>query len=300
MPYLSAQVSTSSGNQQLTDTMADEAQVKGMSVDMARAEEGLKLFKQEEAAEYDTEAATKHKADVDAQIEKLDSEAAQLSGAANKKARQEKEKEKKGLKDSKEYIDACKVVKGLKPPNGNFVKKAGGPTKEQIEADKKAAEEKAAKEAKAAAEAEEKKKKEEEKKASKAAKGQESAGISKAERDELEKLKNDIIDKKKTLKEQGMSGGQMNKDPEIVAWVARMNELKEKENPGAMAAAKEEKGGKKKKALDSQTQALLEEKEKALEEYTEKLRTEFKYSKKEISADPDYCDMKAEIEKMKK
>eukprot|EP00747_Dinoflagellata_sp_TGD_P121236 gnl/TRDRNA2_/TRDRNA2_173396_c0_seq13.p1 gnl/TRDRNA2_/TRDRNA2_173396_c0~~gnl/TRDRNA2_/TRDRNA2_173396_c0_seq13.p1 ORF type:complete len:299 (+),score=156.61 gnl/TRDRNA2_/TRDRNA2_173396_c0_seq13:2-898(+) len=298
MPYLSAQVSTSSGNQQLTDTMADEAQVKGMAQDLARAEEGMKLFKQTEDAEYDAEAATKHKAEVDAQIEKLDGEAAQLSGAANKKARQEKEKEKKALKDSKEYIDACKVVKGLKPPNGNFVKKAGGPTKEQIEADKKAAEEKAAKEAKAAAEAEEKKKKDEEKKAGKPAK--ESAGISKAERDELEKLKNDIIEKKKTLKEQGMSGGQMNKDPEIVAWVARMNELKEKENPGAMAAQKEEKGGKKKKVLDSAAQALLEEKEKALEEYTEKLRTEFKYSKKEISADPDYCDMKAEIDKMKK
>merc|ERR1712188_221912 len=103
------------------------------------------------------------------------------------------------------------------------------------------------------------------KKEDKKPKKQESAGISKAERDELEKLKNDIIAKKKELKEQGMSGGQMNKDAEIVAWVARMNELKEKENPGAAAAAKEEKGGKKKKVLDSAAQAQLEEKEKALE-----------------------------------
>merc|ERR1719326_365864 len=131
----------------------------------------------------------------------------------------------------------------------------------------------------------------------KAKKPQESAGISKAERDELEKLKNDIISRKKTLKEQGMSGGQMNKDAEIVAWVARMNELKEKENPGCLSAQKDEKkGGKKKKVLDSQAQAMLEEKEKALEEYLERLRTEFKYTKKDIAADPDYCEMKAEIE----
>merc|ERR1712007_44672 len=90
-------------------------------------------------------------------------------------------------------------------------------------------------------------------------KKKESAGISRAEKDELEKLKNQIIDKKKALKEQGMSGGQMNKDEEIVAWVARMNELKEKENPGGLAAQKEDKKKGKKKALDSETMAMLEQ-----------------------------------------
>merc|ERR1712139_720106 len=109
---------------------------------------------------------------------------------------------------------------------------------------------------------------------------------------------NQIIEKKKALKEQGMSGGQMNKDEEIVAWVSRMNELKEKENPGALQAAKDEKKAPKKKKLDSETMAMLEQKKKGFEEYTEKLRTEFKYSKKEIAADPDYCDMKAEIAKI--
>merc|ERR1712066_883384 len=83
-------------------------------------------------------------------------------------------------------------------------------------------------------------KKEEKEKKEKPKKATESAGISKAERDELEKLKNDIIARKKELKEQGMSGGQMNKDEQVVAWVARMNELKEKECPGSTAA-----GGKK-------------------------------------------------------
>merc|ERR1712151_1052481 len=58
-----------------------------------------------------------------------------------------------------------------------------------------------------------------------------SAGISKAERDELEKLKNDIIKKKAELKAQGLSGGQCNKDEEVVKWVARMKELKIKEDP---------------------------------------------------------------------
>merc|ERR1711934_979039 len=132
----------------------------------------------------------------------------------------------------------------------------------------------------------------------KPAKAKESAGISREEKDELERLKNQIIEKKKALKESGMSGGQMNKDEEIVAWVSRMNELKEKENPGALAAAKDEKKAPKKKKLDSETQSMLEDKKKAFEEYAEKLRTEFKYSKKEIAADPDYCDMKAEIAKI--
>merc|ERR1712216_512053 len=121
----------------------------------------------------------------------------------------EKEKEKKAIKDSKQYIDAEKIAKGKEPTNGFFVVKK---------------EEKAP--AKAAAAAEEKKedKKDDKEKKDKPKKGTESAGISKAERDELEKLKTDIIARKKELKEQGMSGGQCNKDEQVVAWVTRMNE----------------------------------------------------------------------------
>merc|ERR1719230_778080 len=74
----------------------------------------------------------------------------------------------------------------------------------------------------------------------------ESAGISPAERDELEKLKNDIIARKTELKAQGMSGGQQNKDEQIVAWVTRMNELKEKAEPGS--TAKDDKKDAKKKS----------------------------------------------------
>merc|ERR1712176_651171 len=129
----------------------------------------------------------------------------------------------------------------------------------------------------------------------------ESAGISKAERDELEKLKTDIIARKTELKGAGQTGGQINKDEQVVAWVARMNELKEKECPGSTAAAgKDDKkaGGKKKKLLDSESQALLETKQREFDEYVEKLRTEFKYSKKEIMADPDYKEMKAALDKI--
>lgn len=59
-------------------------------------------------------------------------------------------------------------------------------------------------------------------------KKEESAGISPAERDELEKLKTEIVSKKMALKEQGLSGGQQNKDPDVVKMVARMQELKVK------------------------------------------------------------------------
>merc|ERR1719160_863326 len=138
------------------------------------------------------------------------------------------------MKTTPEYIVACKVIKGLQPKNGNFIK-----TKAPAKA--KAAAAAAPTEEKAEEKADDSKKKDDKK-----PKKQESAGISKAERDELEKLKNDIIARKKELKETGMSGGQINKDAEIVAWVTRMNELKEKENPGCLAAQKEEKKGGKK------------------------------------------------------
>merc|ERR1712232_934331 len=130
----------------------------------------------------------------------------------------------------------------------------------------------------------------------------ESAGISKAERDELEKLKNDIIARKKELKEGGMSGGQMNKDEQVVAWVNRMNELKEKECPGSTAkggAGGDEKKSGKKKALSAEAEAQLENLEREIEEYKMKLTTEFKYSKKEIAADPDMVDMLARLKAVK-
>merc|ERR1719364_38446 len=83
-----------------------------------------------------------------------------------------------------------------------------------------------------------------------------SAGISKEERDELENLKKQIIERKAQLKAEGMSGGQQNKDAQVAAWVARMNELKEKESPGSTqkGGKDDDKKKKKKGALSSEEQ----------------------------------------------
>merc|ERR1712007_37652 len=100
----------------------------------------------------------------------------------------------------------------------------------------------------------------------------ESAGISPTERAELDKLKADIVSRKGELKAQGLSGGQQNKDPQIVEWVARMN------------AQKEEK---KAKGNPEEIRKLTEE----LEEYKNRLRTEFSYTANEVKKDEDVIEM---------
>merc|ERR1719473_2499028 len=240
--------------------------------------------------EYDKDAAQMYKDETEAKVKAIEEEAEKLTGKENKKLRSEKGKEAAALKNTNEYNDACKVVKGSDPVHGNFVK--GGAKKEEKKEEKPAA-------AGYPGPSEEEDKKDDKKKDDKKKpKKQESAGISPEERKELEDLKNKIIDKKKELKAAGMSGGQMNKDETIVGWVNRMNELKEKENPGGLQAEKDAKKKKPGNKLSAETQKQLDEKKKAFEEYTEKLRTEFKYSKKEIAADPDYQDMQKEIKQL--
>merc|ERR1712050_196306 len=136
------------------------------------------------------------------------------------------------------------------------------------------------------------------KKKEKPKKATESAGISKAERDELEKLKNDIIARKKELKEQGMTGGQMNKDEQVVAWVNRMNELKEKECPGSSTAGKKDDKDKKKDTKSNKTEEKMALETK-IEDYRLQLISEFKYTPKEIKADPDMAEMIKALAKMK-
>lgn len=266
-------------------------EVKGMKAAELQASEGMKLFAKDDAIEGDVEAATAFKDSHEAKMAELEKEAAALPGKENKKARSEKEKERMNMKNEKQYIDALKVVKGGAPVHGFFIKSGGAQPKPKEESAPAAA---------PAAAAPEEKKSEKDKKS---AKKTESAGISREERVELESLKTKIIDKKTALKAEGLSGGQINKNEEVVAWVARMNELKEKESPGSTSGGKDDKkggGGKKKKVLDSESVALLEAKQKAFDEYTDRLRTEFKYSKKEIAADPEYQEMKAELEKLNK
>merc|ERR1711862_377999 len=58
-----------------------------------------------------------------AKMKALEEEAKALTGKDNAKARKEKSKQAADIKNTKEYIDAEKVLKGKEPPNGNFVKK---------------------------------------------------------------------------------------------------------------------------------------------------------------------------------
>merc|ERR1719497_108685 len=88
----------------------------------AMAEAGLKLFGGDGPKEIDSDAAAAFKAAEDAKIVELDEAIKALTGKDNKKARTEKEKERKAIKDNKQYIDAEKIEKGKEPQNGFFVK----------------------------------------------------------------------------------------------------------------------------------------------------------------------------------
>merc|ERR1712151_335873 len=199
----------------------------------------------------------------------------------NKKARTEKSKEASAMKNDKKYIDACKVVKGLEAPNGHFMSKAEG----QAPAAAAAPKEEAKEEKKA------------EKKDDKPKKKMESAGLSPDEKKELDKLKNDIIARKAELKAAGKSGGECNKDEQVVAWVARMTELKIKEDPTLVEGDKK-KGDDKKKDKSNKTEEKMAL-EKKVEEYRVQLKQEFQYSDKDIKADPDMQDMMKQLQKMK-
>merc|ERR1712224_791272 len=106
-------------------------------------------------------------------------------------------------------------------------------------------------------------------------KKQESAGISPAERDELEKLKTEIVAKKTALKEQGMSGGQQNKDPD-----AKEDKKKAK--------------GKGPKGDPEEIKKLTQE----IEDYKLKLKTEFGYTKNDIAKDEDILEMQKRLKAM--
>merc|ERR1712194_846502 len=108
---------------------------------------------------------------------------------------------------------------------------------------------------------------------------------------------NDIVARKAQLKEQGMSGGQQNKDTQIVEWVARMNELKEKECPGSTQKPDKKE---KKKVLGSDMQKAADSLRQEIEEYRTKLRSEFGYSNKDIKADPDLAEMEARLHAIEK
>jgi len=259
------------------------------NVTTLQAEEGLKLMmKAQDAAgaEYDVKAAEAFKLEIETKMADLEKEVAALTGKDNKKARSQKSKEVSELKTGQKFVDACKVAKGLEAKFGNFVLKAA-----EVVVDAPVVEE--------AKPAEEDAKKETKQKEPKKA---QSTGISKDERDELEGLKTKIVERKSLLKEQGLSGGQQNKDEEVGKMVARMNELKEKQDPGSTQKKTEDtkKGGKKKGSLTADDQKELQKLQVEVEEYRAKLKTEFGYSNKDIKADPDLKEMELKIAQMEK
>jgi hypothetical protein len=260
----------------------DEVRVIGGKEIMKAAQAGLALFGKEAEVTFDTEAATKFKTEHEAFIKAKEAEAEALTGKDNKKARTEKTKEASAMKNDPKYIDACKVLKGLEAPNGNFMTKTS---------------EEAPKATTGSAEKDQATAKKDDKKA--AGKKQESAGLSKAERDELEKLKTDIIKRKSDLKAEGMSGGQCNKDEQVVEMVKRMTELKIKEDPSLADGDGKMKSDKKdKEAKVNKTEEKMEL-EKKIEEYRLELINNFGYSNKDIKADPDMGDMQKQLAKMK-
>jgi len=256
----------------------------GMKETLKQAEQGMALFSKDAELEFDVDAATAYKEQHEAAMKEKDELVATLTGKDNKKQRTEVSKEVAAMKVEEKYVDACKVLKGLAPPKGNFVKGSDAPIK-KVETGGYAAVPDAP-----VAKADDKKDKD------KKPKKQESAGISKAERDELEKLKGDIIARKAELKSQGVSGGGCNKDEQVVAWVARMQELKIKEDPSA-ADADKKKDDKKAAKKASSTEKM--ELDKKIEEYRAQLKQDFGYSDKDIKADPDMQDMLKQVAKMK-
>merc|ERR1719330_185669 len=77
----------------------------------------------EKTLEFDTEAAQRYLDEANARRAALEEEAKALTGKDNAKARKEKSKQASDIKNTNEFIDAEKVMKGKDPPHGNFVKK---------------------------------------------------------------------------------------------------------------------------------------------------------------------------------
>merc|ERR1712217_773384 len=246
-----------------------------------QAEAGLKLFGEEAKIEFDSAAAQAFKDEHEAAIKAKEAEAEALTGKDNKKARTEKSKEASAMKNDKKYIDACKVVKGLEAPNGNFMKKTETQPATPAEAPKE----------------EVKEEKKADKKDDQPKKKMESAGLSPDEKKELDKLRNDIIARKAELKAAGKYGGECNKDEQVVGWVARMTELKIKEDP-TLADADKKKGDDKKKEKSNKTEEKMAL-EKKVEEYRLQLKSGFGYSDKDIKGDPDMQEMMKQLQKMK-
>jgi len=232
----------------------------------------------------DTVMAQKIIDETNSKIKVLEAEMEQLTGKDNKKARNAKSREVADLKKTEDFTDAERVVAGKEPLSEKW--KSG---EVKVEKKEEIVLENVVKDAYVAPKAIAPKKEKKEKK-------EDSAGISPAERDELEKLKVEIVAKKTALKEQGMSGGQQNKDPDVVKMVTRMQELKVKsgEISGDAKADKKAAKGKGPKGDPEEIKKLTQE----IEDYKLKLKSEFGYTKNDIAKDEDILEMSKRLKAM--
>merc|ERR1719337_59351 len=107
---------------------------------------------------------------------------------------------------------------------------------------------------------------------------------------------NNIMTRKAELKAEGLSGGAINKDSEIVEWVAKLTALKEKEAQlKGELTAKDLKNDQKQKKGDEKEIAKLRDE---IDAYKLKLKEEFGYSKQDINKDPDLVEMQARFKGM--
>ena len=233
----------------------------------------------------DTVMAQKIIDETNAKIKVLEAEMEQLTGKDNKKARNAKSREVSDMKKTEDFVDAERVLAGKEPLQEKWKGEAKVEKKEEIVLENV---DKTAYVAPTTIAKKETKEKKEKK--------QESAGISPAERDELEKLKVEIVAKKTALKEQGLSGGQQNKDPDVVKMVTRMQELKIKsgEISGDAKADKKAAKGKGPKGDPEEIKKLTQE----IEDYKLKLKTEFGYTKNDIAKDEDILEMQKRLKAM--
>jgi hypothetical protein len=231
----------------------------------------------------DKARAEKVLAEVDDQVKTIEAEIETLTGSANKKARNAKAKEAAALKKGEDYVDAERVLAG-KEPMQDRNKCAANKVEEKKPEVVVTGEVKGVVAIKAIGGDGPKKEKKEKK---------EAAGISAEERKELDKLKEDVIARKKELKAEGMTGGQMNKDAQIVTWVKRLNELKEK------AGELEKKEDKKKAKVAKGGTEAIERLKQEIESYKDKLKTEFGYTKADINKDEDIVAMTKKLKEMK-
>merc|ERR1719311_1515174 len=231
----------------------------------------------------DTVMAQKIIDETNAKIKVLEAEMEQLTGKDNKKARNAKSREVSDMKKTEDFVDAERVLAGKEPLQEKWKGEAKVEKKEEIVLENV---DKTAYVAPTTIAKKETKEKKEKK--------QESAGISPAERDELEKLKVEIVAKKTALKEQGLSGGQQNKDPDVVKMVTRMQELKIKSGELSGDAKEDKKKAKGKKGDPEEIKKLTQE----IEDYKLKLKTEFGYTKNDIAKDEDILEMQKRLKAM--